>query len=708
MQPTATRSGSLLMALAFSTVALAAQSEPSRPQLVHYLNSIAQHQLEERARKIAAIHTQAQAEQRKTENRQKILDLIGGLPATRAPLSVQQAGTLSGEGFRLEKVIYDSLPGFHVTADVCVPEGKGPFPAVLLTPGHYPAGKLSDYSLCANLARNGVIGLAYDPMSEGERLQYYDPDLEASKVGGPTAEHSLASIQTLLIGDHLARYFIWDAMRGIDYLVSRSDVDATKIGAFGCSGGGTVTAYLAALDDRVQAAASACYITSFEALLQAPTGVQEAEQSIPDFIKDGLDFPDWVEMAAPKPYAIVSTTEDMFPFAGARQTYEEAKRIYGLYGAADRLHWITGPGRHGALGPVYPQILAFFIQYLKGGSVAQPFTPLMPSDPDDILCTPSGQVSTSLGGETIYSINRERAHSVLPKRDAVGNEKDLRALQARLCDDIRRLAAVSIKPGAAAPPSKVIKTESRGRYQLQTLSLATEPGIDVAALLALPNGGGKKPALLLLPSRADRAVTAVDSDLDRLASSGHIVLVLYPRPSLPGAESLKSQLTGPFYLLSLHAMLVGKTLVGMQIEDTIQALDWLCSRSDVDASAISAYGDEAMALVLLHAAVLDDRIKHVYAEHLLASYHLLVDRPLSLDAPEVTLPGVLRQYDIGDLALAIGPRPVTVINPVDGMGKMLGESAFAQAWARIFASDASLGNRLVVLRREPRTPLPIL
>jgi cephalosporin-C deacetylase-like acetyl esterase len=708
MQQTAMRSSRLLAVLVCSAVALVAQPETSRSQLVRYLNSIAQHQLEQRAREIAAIQTQAQAEQRKSENRQKILNLMGGLPETRAPLSVQQTGTLSGEGFRLEKIIYDSLPGFHVTANVCVPEGKGPFPAVLLTPGHYPAGKLSDYSLCANLARNGMIGMAYDPMSEGERLQYYDADLEASKVGGPTAEHSLASMQTLLIGDHLARYFIWDAMRGIDYLASRPDVDATKIGAFGCSGGGTVTAYLAALDDRVKAAASACYITSFEALLQAPTGVQEAEQSIPDFIKDGLDFADWVEMAAPKPYAIVSTTEDMFPFAGARQTYEEAKRIYGLYGAADRLHWITGPGRHGALGPVYPQILAFFVRYLKGGSVAQPFTPLMPSDPDDILCTPSGQVSTSLAGETIYSIDRERAQSVLPKRDTVRKENDLRALQTRLCDDIRRIAAVSIRPGATAPLAKIIKTESRQRYQLQTISLATEPGIDVAGLLALPNGGGKKPAFLLLPSTADRTVATMDSDLDRLANSGHIVLVLYTRPSLSGSESLKSQLIGPFYLLSLHAMLVGKTFVGMQIEDTLRALDWLCARSDVDLSAISAYGDGAMAVVLLHAAVLDDRIHRVYVEHLLASYHLLVDRPLSLNAPAVILPGVLRQYDIGDLAVAIGPRPVTVINPVDGMGKTLGESAFAQAWARIFASNASLGNRLVVLWREPRTPLPIL
>jgi dienelactone hydrolase len=110
----------------------------------------------------------------------------------------------------------------------------------VLTPGHAPSGKIGEYGFGANLARNGIMALAYDPIGEGERLQYFDPELGASKVGGPTGEHSHASFQTLLLGEHVSRYFIWDAMRGIDYLTSRRDVDAGRIGAFGCSGGGTI------------------------------------------------------------------------------------------------------------------------------------------------------------------------------------------------------------------------------------------------------------------------------------------------------------------------------------------------------------------------------------------------------------------------------------------------------------------------------------
>lgn len=100
----------------------------------------------------------------------------------------------------------------------------------------------------ANVARNGMVALTYDPIGQGERLQAVDPATQASRIGRPTGEHGHASIKTMLMGEHIARYFVWDAIRAIDYLVARDDVDGEKIGAFGCSGGGVVTAMLAAFD----------------------------------------------------------------------------------------------------------------------------------------------------------------------------------------------------------------------------------------------------------------------------------------------------------------------------------------------------------------------------------------------------------------------------------------------------------------------------
>ena len=130
-------------------------------------------------------------------------------------------------------------------------------------------------------------------------------------------------------------------MHAIDYLITRPEVDPARIGAMGCSGGGTITALTTALDFRVATAGVACYTTSFDTLLPS-IGPQDGEQSIPGFIAGGppskdaspLDFPDWIELAAPRPYAVIATYSDMFPFAGARTTVIEARRFYALFDPA--------------------------------------------------------------------------------------------------------------------------------------------------------------------------------------------------------------------------------------------------------------------------------------------------------------------------------------------------------------------------------------
>ena len=207
-------------------------------------------------------------------------------------------------------------------------------PAIVIAPGHGFTGKATDYTFASTFARNGFAVLSYDPIGQGERLQYPDPaDPSKTLLKAATGEHGEAGLQPTLIGDALARTFAWDGIRAVDYLTSRPEIDPNRIGAFGCSGGGTMTALLGALDTRVHAIAVACYLTSFDTLL--PTlGPQDAEQSTPNFIASGLDFPDWVELAAPRPYAIISTAQDMFPYAGALATATEARRFYALFDPA--------------------------------------------------------------------------------------------------------------------------------------------------------------------------------------------------------------------------------------------------------------------------------------------------------------------------------------------------------------------------------------
>ncbi len=171
--------------------------------------------------------------------------------------------------------------------------------------------------------------------------------------------------QALLAGESVARYFIHDSMRGIDYLVSRKEVDPARIGVSGCSGGGTQTMDVAALDERVKVAAPACVMNSFEKVMAGPTG--DSEQSFPGFVSDGLDQADWIYQFAPKPWLISSTEEDFFTPAGAEIVYRQGLDFYRIFAAEDRLKWVVGPDGHGTPLKVREAIYEWMIRWLKDG-----------------------------------------------------------------------------------------------------------------------------------------------------------------------------------------------------------------------------------------------------------------------------------------------------------------------------------------------------
>ncbi len=686
-----------LLATVTPSLALAQATPNGRTELTAYIDSLARTHLKAREAEVAGLATKEQAEARKARNKATVLKLIGGLPEIRTPLAAKIYGVIQEDGFKVEKITYDSLPGYHVTANVYVPtgQGKGPFPAIIVAPGHGLDGKIGNRGFAVNLARAGMIVLAYDIVSEGERLQHYDPELGASKVGRPTGEHSLAAWQTAPLGDHVSRYFIWDAVRGLDYLAERPDVDASRLGAFGCSGGGTITAFLSALDERVKATATACYVTDFDHLLST-VGPQDGEQSIPGFLAAGLDIPDFVEMAAPRAYAVVSTTEDMFPFAGAKRAVEEARGVYKLYGAEDRLSWFYGPGGHGALAPVSPDIVAFFTRWLKNEPDKRPFGAPPRLDPEQLQVTPTGQLSTSIGGETIQSLNAARAKTVSAKRPVVATAADLAALRTRLKADIRAVTFAEARPGAA-PPEVVEGPNGALRFRMAD-------GQAADAMLTLPEGEGRKPAVLLLTSQPQ----TVKAEAARLAKAGHVVLTLVARGA-GGTEELKAAVLGDWNLLATRALLVDKTPLGLRLDDAVRAMDWLAARADVDPKAISVYGIGALGPVALHLGVVDDRVAAIYADDSLTAYHMAVDQPIQRELPEVLPPGVLRRYELGDLALAAFPRPVTFVNPTDAIGVPLKEAEFDRELASTRAADRKLGHPDQVrwAWRGGRDPLPL-
>ena len=692
--------------------------DPARLELNRYLDGIAANYTAQRAQAVAAIHTRAAAEARQAKVRAQILSLLGGLP-TRTPLNAKVLGETAADGFKIRKVIFESQPRFFVTALLYIPDGeahaKPGIPgdrssslgskraAILMTPGHYPTGKEADAPTAAIFARNGFVVLSYDPIGQGERLQYPDPAKPGkSLAAAPTGEHGEASLQPMLIGETFAKYEIWDAMRGVDYLASLPEVDPHRIGAMGCSGGGTVTALTSALDTRIAAIGTACYITSFDALLPS-LGPQDAEQSTPRFISSGLDFPDWIELAAPRPYAVLSTYSDMFSFDGARHTVIEARRFYSLFdppsagtlanGAPPsipptptapalntdttnripltaRLQWITGPGGHAALGPIMDDIVSFYQRNLQPGVDAD--HPIVPETSPRMLTTPvadvpkeayqvttTGQVATSFPGcATVFSLNKQHAARVVPVHRAIFAFDQLNA-------SVRELTGAEVKPGESKYDADLLASGSG------PIAIPTAGGLRLHGELGVPSTPGRHPAVLLLVANIG---AATHQRIAALAAQGNVVLAITPRPSPAGTDDMKAPLLGPFYLLSLRADMVGKTLIGLRADDAIRAVDYLTARADVDPVQISAEASGHMGLVLLHAGVLDRRIRHIAVDHVLASYRSLLDAPMPTGAPEDILPGVLLHYDIPDLVRALGPR-LQFTNPLSGTDDLSQDSS---------------------------------
>ncbi|QJU59239.1 hypothetical protein HL653_17020 [Sphingomonas sp. AP4-R1] len=671
-------------------LALPTEAQPAaRDRLITYLTALAQERTTERAATMAAITSPEQARARQTDVRTTLAELIRPEPVG-GPVRARITHSERRDGYTVQAVWYESLPGYRVTADLYRPNGNGPFPAILIQPGHGLDGKVGDHDLAVNLARAGFMVLSIDIVGEGERIQFYDPAIGASKVGRPTGEHSMAFAQALPTGGHVSRFFLADAMRGIDYLSARRDVDKGRIGAFGCSGGGTATAYVAALDPRIQAAAIACYVNDMTHLLaRGGPGVQDAEQSIPFFLERGLDLPDWIEAIAPRPLAIVSTTEDMFPIAGARAAFAEARHFYAAMDAADHIAMIEGPGRHGALRPVSARIVAFFTRWLKNDPAERAFVEEPIGDPTTLLVYPAVTPGTAAGGRPLAELIAAEA----PRPVAIAGETETVRL-TRLRSAIRDVARTTVT--AAAPPPEMVLGEATQRegYTLAAIHFDAGRGLRVDGWYARTDRAGPRPTVLLLSAAPLATIAAAGGGIDVWARAGWNVLAIEARGT-GGSEEQKSPLTGDWTLLSLRALLVGKTPVGMRADDALAALNWLATRPEVDRTALSVQGTGALGPVALHVGVLDDRVARVIAERSQVRYRDIAEHPISRDAAEINLPGVLARYDLPDLMAVLGNR-LTLVNPIN----VVGEPLKSGDWRAIVPADVH------VILRADRDPSP--
>jgi hypothetical protein len=629
--------------------------------------------LDKRLERMEALKSPEEIKAWQEDLRKRFVDSLGGYPE-RTPLNPKIVGTIDADGYRIEKLIYESRPKFFVTALLYLPDGDGPFPGVLVPCGHSANGKAySAYQrICIMLAKHGMAALCYDPVGQGERNQILERD-DAGNVKIPfksTSEHNVTGVAPILLGEGLATYRIWDGMRSLDYLASRPEIDPDRLGCTGNSGGGLMTSYLVALDERIKAAAPGCFITTTRIKNERP-GPGDAEQNIFGQTGYGLDHADYVMLAAPRAVLICSATNDFVPIEGAWNSFRQAKRLYTKLGISERVSLVEADEKHGYTQPLRIAATQWFQRWLRG--IDEPVTePEFSIHTDEELqCTPEGQVLLLEGARSLYDLYREKAELLAKERKARNEQRS----DDELRDLIRTTAGIHTLDELKSTRIKLSGRIERDGYRIDKLTLNPKPGILLPALLFRPEKPNGK-ATLYLHGEGKHVDAGVGGPIAKLVKSGQTVLAVdlrgYGETESP-AWRYSGKYSGPNAAEYFISYMLGQSLVGSRANDILISTQYLQSQVP-EAKQVELVAVKDAVVPVLHAAAVSPELyDSMTLREGLVSWQSVIETEVTIDQLENTVHGALRYYDLPDLVKMVGKEKVTVESSRGADGELVKE-----------------------------------
>ena len=629
------------------------------------------------------------------EHRKRVRDhfmtAIGGLPEERTPLNVQCTGSLDRGAFTVEKLIYESLPDFYVTAALYLPKGiVSPQPAVVFVHGHSDLGKSYPVyqAVCVDLAANGFVVLAVDPPGQGERFQYFDPEKGERIIGGCTTEHTYAGLQFTLGGASIGRHFIWDVMRGIDYLETRSEVDPARIGLTGNSGGGTQACLLMMSEPRFAASVPCTFVMTLESYMK--TGqAQDSEQIVPGCFVNGPDHDDYITAMAPKPVLVGAAAYDYFPIEGALEAVDRAKRIYALYGAEDNVDITIAPTRHEYSPALREACVNWYKRHFRGES-PDFTTGELETLPDEALwATPNGQVLDLYpNSKTVFDLNRKRLEEIHIPQFALSHATGHEGCDTdQMRETIGEVLGIPEGCSQKIYPRIVAENVVDG-YETEEIFFFSEPNIVVTGVFIHPlDGTAVEQTDLVLFENGTNDIPDKREWLESRLASGRQLFVFDPRGI--GGVQVRSFNRGTHphdgeFKLASDAMMLGISTLGLRVFDILRGYDYLRTREDVN--QIGLYGIGKSALYAYFAGALEDGFASLEFDSLLYSYCNLTDTRYYDQERydlEVMAWGILRHFDLVDLAPCFGNRPIEWIAPRDAKGEVLTDEVFDREFLAI-------------------------
>jgi dienelactone hydrolase len=619
---------------------------PANRIVYQHLAKQAYDALDRREVRLGKISTPDQFKKYQEELKKFFVSSIGGFPE-RTPLHAKVVGKIEGGDHRVEKVIYESQPQHHVTATLYLPKTKPPYPAVLIACGHTKTGKGADYNqyIGITLARNGIAAFCYDPIGQGERSQILPA--EGHKLSS-VAEHFLIGSGSVLLGTNTARYRIWDGMRGIDYLTSRKDIDGSKIGCTGCSGGGTLTSYIMALDERVGFAAPACYLTTFRQLI-GTIGPQDSEQNIFGQVAYGMDHTDYVLMRAPRPTLICCSAGDYFDVQGTWDNFRQAKKFYSLLGDPLAVDLVEDKGKHGITKLQRETLTRLARRWFLGDDGTVKEKPMKPRPVEDLWCTTKGEVLHLADERTVFDLNRALAKNVFAaerKRFAGLSPETARKM-------VRKVSTIRLSANLPKLEHHVVETVQENGLNMIRGFFRSKNSYPLASVAYLPENPRKGPVLLL----HGEGVKQGHEQALELSKAGHTVVSVEISCTGETRGSKFSEQFGSWQTFYLSYIL-GRSLVALRAEDVLKLAVSMDGAGIVRKGTkmnLMAIGDAAIPA--LHAVALEpDLFAQLQLFERRSSWTAMLEESQPNRCFEDVIHGALKVYDLPELERLCGKK----------------------------------------------------
>ena len=601
----------------------------------------------------------------RTELRRQLINSLGGFPTDKCALEPRVVGSLLRDGYRIEKIVFQTLPGVLMTANAYVPAGEGKRPAVLCVHGHWKGAKQDPVpqARCIGLAKLGFFVLAVDAFGAGER-----------GIGKALGEyHGEMTAATLLpVGLPLPGLQVYENMRAVDYLQTRPEVDGTKIGITGASGGGNQTMYAGALDERIGCVVPTCSVGTYRSYLGAACCVCE-------LIPDAMTYTEeWAILAlvAPRALLVQNATRDAHQFSvgEAQKSIARAQHVYRLHHQPGKIAHSIFESGHDYNRPMREAMYGWMTLHLKGEGQGNPIPepPLQTEDPETLRCFPGDSRPDDFMTIPRFAA-READRQIADHRAAWPNHLEMwktHTLQTR-----QILRGGVLGGGAIAEPKVTLLEESTvdGRTVLRYQS---EPGLEVT-LTGKPGEENRGTYLVLdlegsEHARAQPLVQAIEQQ-------GATVWCADLRAS--GRHAIAGDTIGkaPDHNSAEWSIWTGRPLLGQWITDAAIACEAVHARRSKTTPSLTVIGLGSAGMIALGVGIYDGRVDRVVDVQGLTSFR--TETPYTGQWMGLFAPGILRDAgDIPQLSALLAPRKLVIAGGVNGDGTPLAPDVLADAW----------------------------